>query len=552
VAVVVTTYNHAGYLGAALDSVVAQSHPVDEIVVVDDGSSDDPAAVVAHYGGVRLIRQPNAGLASARNRGLEAVGTDRVVFLDADDVLCPDAVALGLACFAHRPGCGLVYGAHRRVDATGRQLGATSYTPIKADAYRQFLRANVIGMHATVMYDREVLSGVGGFNPALRQCEDYDAFLRLAQITPIASHPGTVAHYRWHGSNMSADPRLMLTAALGVLDLHASRAQASDETARDWRAGRAAWRSYYTGQILNDAVVAWRRDQQAVPLARALVRAVRTGPLPAAGWVTGRAVHRLPAPVSYRIKRLLGRPASPPVGSVDLGHLERDVPISTDFGFDRGTPIDRHYIELFLADNADVIAGRVLEVGDDSYCRRFGADRITHQDVLHVATDNPAATIVGDLAAGVLPAATFDCLVLTQTLHLIFDLRAAVAEIHRALRPGGTALVTVPGISQIDRGEWGDTWYWSLTPAAARRLFAEAFGPAQVSVEAQGNVFAATAFLQGLAVEEVSLDRLERHDPAYPVIVTVRATRIEGDEMPVPPPTAADGADRTERPDDGR
>ena len=140
--------------------------------------------------------------------------------------------------------------------------------------------------------------------------------------------------------------------------------------------------------------------------------------------------------------------------------------------------------------------------------------------------DNPAATIVGDLSQpGTLPAAAFDCLVLTQTLHLIFDMQAAVVEMHRALKPGGVLLLTVPGISRIDRGAWGADWFWSLTAAAAARLFGNVFGTHNVRVEDHGNVFAATAFLQGLAVEEIDIAKLAYHDACYPVIVVVRAQK---------------------------
>ena len=234
----------------------------------------------------------------------------------------------------------------------------------------------------------------------------------------------------------------------------------------------------------------------------------------------------LPAAVVYRFKRLQGKRPRPPLGSVIFGDLDSVVPISTDFGFDRGTPIDRYYIEQFLDHHAADIGGRVLEIGDDSYCRRFGGTRITQQDVLHVMADNPAATIFGDLSKpGILPADTYDCLVLTQTLHLIFDLHAAVIEMHRALKPGGIVLLTVPGISQIDRGAWGDTWFWSLTRCSALRLFSEVFGADNVSVESHGNVFAATAFLQGLAVEEIDTAKLQIDDVYYPVIVAVRAQK---------------------------
>jgi SAM-dependent methyltransferase len=133
---------------------------------------------------------------------------------------------------------------------------------------------------------------------------------------------------------------------------------------------------------------------------------------------------------------------------------------------------------------------------------------------------------VGDLSvAGVLPRSAFDCIVLTQTLHLVYDLAAATEHLHAALRPGGVLLMTVPGISQVDRGEWGDNWFWGLTSAAVNRLLGDRFGAESVHVESHGNVFAATAFLQGLAVEEVDLRKLDVRDPAYPVLVTARAQR---------------------------
>ena len=100
----------------------------------------------------------------------------------------------------------------------------------------------------------------------------------------------------------------------------------------------------------------------------------------------------------------------------------------------------------------------------------------TRADILHVRQGNPRATIVGDLTdPAVLPESAFDCIVLTQTLHLIYDVRLAVARLYRALAPGGVVLVTAPGISQIDRGEWGNSWFWSFTTESLSRLFKECF-----------------------------------------------------------------------------
>src|SRR5258708_32441567 len=153
IALVINTYEQAHFLPASIESAMKQTVRFDQVIVVDDGSTDNPASVVANYPGVRLIRQSNAGLAAARNTGLNAASSDYIIFLDADDLLTPSAVSAGLACHAENPGAGLVYGAHRRIGADGESLGGDVYRTIEADALRTFLGANAIGMHATVVYN---------------------------------------------------------------------------------------------------------------------------------------------------------------------------------------------------------------------------------------------------------------------------------------------------------------------------------------------------------------------------------------------------------------
>jgi SAM-dependent methyltransferase len=213
-------------------------------------------------------------------------------------------------------------------------------------------------------------------------------------------------------------------------------------------------------------------------------------------------------------------------GRVAFGDLRRTRPIDAYFGWQRGQPIDRYYIERFLASHGSDVLGRVLEVGDATYTRRFGEDRVTRSDVLHVAPDAPEATIVADLAdAAHLRADDFDCIILTQTLHLIFDVRAAVATVHRILAPGGVVLATVPGISQVDRGEWSDSWYWSFTTPAARRMFETHFAADHIAIEQHGSVLSAVALLEGLASHELTEDELSVDDDAYPVFVGIRAVK---------------------------
>ncbi|MGZ5826739.1 MAG: class I SAM-dependent methyltransferase, partial [Croceibacterium sp.] len=252
----------------------------------------------------------------------------------------------------------------------------------------------------------------------------------------------------------------------------------------------------------------------------------RIAPLSSVGAALWQFARRhLPTSVTERLKELLGRRA-PGLGKVRLGDFARTRPISWHHGYDRGRPIDRYYIENFLAQNSAEIRGRVLEIGDPAYSREFGSG-IIQQDILHVREGHPGATITGDLARpGLLPESAFDCMIVTQTLNHVYDMSAAVRELHRGLRPGGVLLVTVPGVASIDRNENAETWYWSMTGRAVERLFGEVFGKDNVEVTVHGNVFAATCFLHGLAVEEVEEGWLDKFDASYPLIVTVRARRV--------------------------
>ncbi|HEX2093866.1 MAG TPA: methyltransferase domain-containing protein [Longimicrobiaceae bacterium] len=225
--------------------------------------------------------------------------------------------------------------------------------------------------------------------------------------------------------------------------------------------------------------------------------------------------------------RLHGDEPAPPRGLVRFGSLRRLTPLDRMYGGRRGLPIDRYYIEGFLERHAGSIRGRVLEIGDSYYTRRFGGDRVTRSEVLHAVEGNPEATLVADLSrADHLPSDAFDCIVFTQTLHLIYDFRAALSTLHRILAPGGTVFATFPGITQISRPDM-DSWgqYWSFTSLSARRCFEETFPGAQVEVEAHGNVLVASAFLFGLAVQELRRAELDHHDPDYEFLITVRVVK---------------------------
>lgn len=226
-------------------------------------------------------------------------------------------------------------------------------------------------------------------------------------------------------------------------------------------------------------------------------------------------------------QKLIRSTRRPGIGAVRFGDLDRLTPISRDWGFDRGTPIDRFYLERFMASRAADIRGRVLEVANNDYTIRHGGDRVTRSDVLHPVAGNPRATIVADLAR---PDASlegqFDCIICTQTLQLVYEVRNAVAQLHRWLKPGGVVLASVPGISQISREDMEQTGdYWRFTGASVRSMFSAEFGERAVEVEVLGNVFAAVAFLHGIAAEECDEASLLEADPQFQMLMTARAVR---------------------------
>jgi SAM-dependent methyltransferase len=238
----------------------------------------------------------------------------------------------------------------------------------------------------------------------------------------------------------------------------------------------------------------------------------------------------LPVAAQRRLKRLT---RWPPVGTVRMGGLRRVTPISRTFGFDRGLPIDRHYIERFLSEEsappggAGTIRGHVLEFGDDIYTRRYGGRAVEQIDVLDVDASNDRATLVADITvpAG-LPRDRFDAIICTQTLPFIYDVGAAVAGLHAMLKPGGSLLLTVPGVAKVWRrgdAQYGD--YWRFTSRSVETLLRGAFGAGDVRVVAFGNVLTAAAFLYGLATSELTAAELDEHDPDFEVIIAARATK---------------------------
>jgi SAM-dependent methyltransferase len=198
-------------------------------------------------------------------------------------------------------------------------------------------------------------------------------------------------------------------------------------------------------------------------------------------------------------------------------------PLSYIFGYDRGSDLMRHHLEKqFLPEFADDIRGHCLEFAENLYIDGFGGDRVTKADVLHIDNTNPRATLVADLTQpNNLPSNTFDCIICTYVLHIIFDVEKAISELHRLLKPGGVLLVSVPQVSLRDY----KYELWRFTPEGLKLLLERDFGTGSVTIRAYGNSLLAAAAIRGLVVDEFTSTELDYHDPRFAPVVCARAIK---------------------------
>jgi glycosyltransferase involved in cell wall biosynthesis len=295
VSVVIPCYNGGRFLREAIESVLHQTYPAAEIIVVNDESTDDTAAIARAYEEVRCIEQRNQGAPAARNAGLRASTGDLVVFLDADDRLQPHALAAGVESLGKHPDWAFVSGGVRIIDENGSPRYVPEDRPRPGDPYRQLLRSNYIWTPGVVMYRRDILRAVNGYVGWAGASADYELNVRIARRFPIGRHGQVVLDYRTHPSSMSSDVRYMLKSAVTVRRAERRHAYRSAEGKQAWREGIATVQADYGGRLVtqmkSDLRAAGRRRRAAIS-AWYLVCYYPTGLIRLAGSVLRRAAAR--------------------------------------------------------------------------------------------------------------------------------------------------------------------------------------------------------------------------------------------------------------------
>ena len=263
VSVIIPCYKQAGFLTDAIESVLGQTHPHIEVIVIDDGSPDDTSGVASRYPRVRCIRQENQGLSAARNTGIRESEGEFLVFLDADDRLTPKALESGVQQLRQCPSAAFVAGKHRNISIDGSPLPTKQKPHIDRDHYVELLRATDIGIGcpATVMYRRTVFDDVHGFDTTVNAASDYDLYLRIARKFATSCHTDIVAEYRVHDDSMSNNHQLMSNHVAKVLESQLKEVSGNRRHEEACRTGIKVFQHAYRTTIIMDRMQSSARKQ---------------------------------------------------------------------------------------------------------------------------------------------------------------------------------------------------------------------------------------------------------------------------------------------------
>jgi glycosyltransferase involved in cell wall biosynthesis/SAM-dependent methyltransferase len=561
----------------AIESVLAQTYTDWELLLVDDGSSDASTEMAKEFAQlypqqVRYLEHQehqNKGMSASRNLGISHALGELIAFLDADDVWLPNKLDKQLPIMEQYPDIGLL----ASPTLYWYENGATTPQPMTLRVGRlpqgallpKILESDDNAVcPSAVLIRRDIARRVGGFNESFRGAmmafEDQAMWFKITLNASVYFDPHPVALYRVHPAaccqstpfdqlflartrlyswladylghtnsiRFKSALNLMVRSRLceNLLGTPTEPDRIGQHQAADVRSHGRSLDAFFSCVLLSGRL----SKRLATALCRKIFTFSKIVYLDGL-WTAMKAVLRylligtlrqLKARLAgafrrTRALRLLG--ACEARARLGLGVQ----PLSQKWGWDRGLPIHRRYLHEFLQDFSSDIRGSCLEFQDSSYTNRFGGAAVTKVDILHVDDSNPTATIIADLTKpNDIPSNSFDCIICTHVLHLVFELNEMVSELRRILKPGGVLLVGVPQVSMCDPGLHE---LWRFTPEGLHQLLARAFGSQNVIIRAYGNSLTAAGDIRGLVSHEFSRSELDYHDQRFAVEVCARAVK---------------------------
>jgi glycosyltransferase involved in cell wall biosynthesis len=521
VSIVLPTYNGSRYLEQSVQSCIAQTYKNWELIVVDDGSNDETAKIIAGYVNrdqrIRSVtHKRNRGLPAALNTGFANSKGAYLTWTSDDNLYEPEALQLMVNYLEDYLEIAMVCCDVKTIDSAEHQL----------ELWRSLLADEPGGLciQGCFLYRRRVYESVGDYDEELSLVEDYDYWLRVNRWFRIARLEGVSPYkYRLHPKSLTG--RSGLEAKILVPRAEAKHLAPHE---RNNYLVSAYWKALW--EFRDKGVAAWQFALLCVslrPLRFIYWKATASVMLRFCIWRFLDGIRRiLPTPAKrvgrpiLRLIRMSKARARLTVGVTPLSYL---------WGSDRGLSIHRYYLEEFLKEFAHDIQGHCLEFQNPSYTFRIGGAAVEKLDILHIDATNPLATIVADLTKpNNLPSNRFDCIICTHVLHVIAELDRAVSELYRILKPGGVLLVAVPQISMCDPGFHE---LWRFTPEGLALVLAKAFGKDNVVVKAYGNSLTSAGEIRGLVTHEFNATILNYHDPRFAVEVCARACKRVGTQF---------------------
>jgi glycosyltransferase involved in cell wall biosynthesis len=533
VSVIVIFFNADRFIDEAIDSVIAQTYDSWQLLLVDDGSTDGSRAHALRYvekypEKVCYLRHPdkrNHGMSASRNLGIRHAQGQYLAWLDADDVWFPRKLEHQVDLMQAQPAAGMIYGptewwySWSNPPQDGRQdfvlpLGQPAETLIHPPGLLlQFLESEGHSpCICSIMVRREILDRTGGFEDRFRGLYEDQAFCaKICLETPVLASSECGCRYRQHPDSASAQThRAGQHRPARLLFLRWLASYLSAQGILD----REIWRT------LKREI--WRCRHPRLYRMTGRIRQVEQN-LRAQGRTTTWALRRLPL---VRHLRALQFRRLRPLGS----------------GRQRGTPIVRYYWARFLSRYRSDIRGIGLEIGTAVTLREYGGAEMAQLNALDLSAHSPEVTVVADLArADALPANQYDCFINQFTMHLVYDLDAALWHSIRMLKPGGVLLVNFPCVDYyfpngLDMGTGAPMFlHWWFTPIQVENLLYRAgLSPADYRLEIFGNLFSRVAYQLNLPAEELARYELDHVDPGHPLLICVRAVKPPGWQAPRP------------------
>jgi len=561
ISVIIQFLNAEKYIASAIESVLCQTFHAWELILVDGGSTDQSVSIAQQYqktcaDKIKILvhrGETPLGIFSSRLWGAREAKAEILAHLDSDDEWLPQFLerqyAIYQLVFATSPGmiyCPMIYwweGAQQAVKSyvqpiprPGLHRPPDLVLEFLDGSYRKSAANTGVMIARELLLEAEQLIGIADEG----MVEDQYLWSFLLLRYPVFVNPEPLARYRqWQGS----------TCAISVQQ---GRARALRRAHLEWFCQYLT--EYYQGHMRKHLFQqVTRLLQQEFPDSlqhQAKVRAIAvptsntqdtiraTLPLQSLKHrIQCALMHVLPLPTFQRLQFTYR------CSMWRIGHAFRILavlirsfnarirlmagtkPLSFCWGDDRpGQSVCRYYIEQFLREFNQDIRGHCLEFQEDSYATRFGQERVKKLDILHIDESNPQATLIADITRpNSLPSDTFDCIICTHVLHVIFELEHAISELFRILKPGGVLLIAVPHVSMYNPSLWRE--YWRFTSDGLQRLLLTVFTNELITIRSYGSSLTAAGAIRGLNAHEFSQDELDEHHVGFSPEICARAVK---------------------------